>query len=196
MRGLATIPHEASRSPGSCRSPLGPGPRTGVVHSGGRLARGARGVAPDPELVEAIAVRVVELLKSEAQPAREPRYIDAAGVAREYSVERDWVYANKAKLGGFRLGGPRGRLRFDRKALGERLGPPPVPEPPYHRRKSRPTRPAEKSSRPGIRRSLKPGFRIPVPDDLGSDDKKRRRRAGGRTPTRAPQQRPTGGSPE
>jgi hypothetical protein len=43
MRALATIPREASSPPG-------------------RGALRARGVAPDPELVEAIAGRVVELL--------------------------------------------------------------------------------------------------------------------------------------
>ena len=67
----------------------------------------------DPRDVELIAVRVAELLaegESETGPAR---LADAATVAETLGVERDWVYAHARELGGVRLGGGRGRLRFD-----------------------------------------------------------------------------------
>ena len=65
----------------------------------------------DADDVEAIAVRVAELLGT--APAGTPRYVDAADLARALGVDRDWVYAHAAELGAIRLGGPRGRLRFD-----------------------------------------------------------------------------------
>ena len=65
----------------------------------------------DPDDVEAIAARVAELL--DARPADGLRYVDAAALARALGVDRDWVYAHAAQLGALRLGGPRGRLRFD-----------------------------------------------------------------------------------
>lgn len=71
----------------------------------------------DPAEVEQIAARVAELLRHEPPP----RFIDAATLARELSVERDWVYEHAAELGAIRLGGVRGRLRFDRRAVCGRL---------------------------------------------------------------------------
>jgi hypothetical protein len=68
-------------------------------------------VSLDPEDVEAIAARVVELLLD--RPPLASRAADAATVARELGVDRDWVYAHAEELGAARLGGPRGRLRFD-----------------------------------------------------------------------------------
>jgi hypothetical protein len=66
---------------------------------------------------ERIAARVVELLRREPPP----RFIDAAALARILGVERDWVYSHARELGAVRLGGPRGRLRFDRQAVCERF---------------------------------------------------------------------------
>lgn len=66
----------------------------------------------DSEDIERIAGRVVELLNEEPG-ADQTRYVDAAFVARKLGVDRDWVYAHARELGGMRLGGPRGRLRFD-----------------------------------------------------------------------------------
>jgi len=64
------------------------------------------------EDIESIATRVVELLNG--APASTPtRLADAAEVARELGVDRDWVYAHARELGAARLGGDRGRLRFD-----------------------------------------------------------------------------------
>jgi hypothetical protein len=64
----------------------------------------------EPDDVEAIARRVAELLGTGPQPVR---YVDAAQFAQALGVERAWVYAHAAQLGALRLGGPRGRLRFD-----------------------------------------------------------------------------------
>lgn len=83
---------------------------------GGGAGNGMGAVA-----VEAIARRVVELLERRERLAMEPRYVDAATLAHDLSVERDWVYAHAPELGAIRLGGPRGRLRFDRYLVAERL---------------------------------------------------------------------------
>jgi hypothetical protein len=76
---------------------------------------------PDRRLVEAIARRVVELLGTSA-PQAGTHYVDAATIAGELGVERDWVYDHASQLGAIRLGGPQGRLRFDREVVRERLG--------------------------------------------------------------------------
>lgn len=75
--------------------------------------------------IEAIARRVVELLRTEAQE-QPARLTDAATLARELGVERDWIYSHANDLGAIRLGGPRGRLRFDREIVRERLDDPPT----------------------------------------------------------------------
>ena len=66
----------------------------------------------DPDDIESIATRVVELLRDDV-PASPSRLADAAEVARELGVDRDWVYAHARDLGATRLGGDRGRWRFD-----------------------------------------------------------------------------------
>lgn len=66
----------------------------------------------DPADVEAIAIRVAELIL-ERSPEPSARYIDAAELARALGVERNWVYAHARQLGAARLGHGRGRLRFD-----------------------------------------------------------------------------------
>jgi hypothetical protein len=65
-------------------------------------------------LAEAIAECVVGLLEERnVGAAVSPSWLDADAVARLLNVERDYVYANAAKLGARRLGdGPRARLRF------------------------------------------------------------------------------------
>jgi hypothetical protein len=67
-------------------------------------------VTLDAQDIEAIAQRVAELLAGHGAPAR---LVDAAHVAELLGVERDWVYAHADQLGAIRLGGPKGRLRFD-----------------------------------------------------------------------------------
>lgn len=93
--------------------------------------------------VEAIARRVAELLEDAALP-ESVRLVDAAELARRLAVERDWVYAHARELGAIRLGGPRGRLRFDlHRVRRDLLRQQPDAEPPRAR-----TRPAPKR-RPG-----------------------------------------------
>lgn len=66
----------------------------------------------DRDDIEAIAHRVVELLGDRSATGA-VRYVDAAQLADALGVQRDWVYAHAARLGAIRLGGPRGRMRFD-----------------------------------------------------------------------------------
>lgn len=66
----------------------------------------------DPETVEAIARRVVELLERRDLQRRE--LVDAAELARRFGIERSWVYSHAIELGAVKLGGgPKPRLRFD-----------------------------------------------------------------------------------
>jgi plasmid replication initiation protein len=80
-----------------------------------------------PDDVEAIARRVAELLRGDTEkPAA--RLVDAATLARMLGVERDWVYAHARDLQAVRLGGERGRLRFDVAAVFRSLDlQPPTP---------------------------------------------------------------------
>src|SRR5436305_9732304 len=80
-----------------------------------------------PDVIERIARRIVELL-SEEDRARSRRYVDAAALAVELGVERDWVYAHAEELGALRLG-PNGRLRFDLPAVLEQLRKSGQPQP-------------------------------------------------------------------
>lgn len=90
-----------------------------------------------PESIEALAVRLAELLHpgggaepgASAAPKRsdgeEEELISAAEVSRRYGVQRRWVYANRVFLGAVEMGtGSRPRLRFDQRFLDRRLGPP------------------------------------------------------------------------
>jgi hypothetical protein len=91
----------------------------------------------DDEDIEHIATRVVEVLQEEGTTDA-ARYVDAAFVARKLSVDRDWVYEHARELGGVRLGGPHGRLRFDLRKLRRELDCPARKRPAEHRRRSRP----------------------------------------------------------
>jgi hypothetical protein len=139
------------------------------------------------DLVEAIARRVVELLRTHEPPERPARLVDAATLARELGVERDWVYVNAERLGAIRLGGPRGRLRFDREVVAEKLGDSGAVERAARRRISqrrhRPTRQRESGSQGNRDRSAE------------VKSSQTQRRASGRTPARSPKQHQTGGSP-
>jgi hypothetical protein len=71
-------------------------------------------VTLDRDDIEALAVRVAELL--EQRGARRPTggLVDAAELARRLGTDRSWVYSHAAELGAIRLGsGPKARLRFD-----------------------------------------------------------------------------------
>jgi hypothetical protein len=66
----------------------------------------------DPADIEQIARQVAELIAAtQARPSGQ--FVDASELAQLLGVERDWVYAHANALGAIRLGGPRGRLRFD-----------------------------------------------------------------------------------
>jgi hypothetical protein len=77
----------------------------------------------DLSFVDAVARRVVELLREEGAVSRDgPRLVTVAAVAQEFGVSTDWVYANAERLGAIRLGsGPRARLRFDRATIADRI---------------------------------------------------------------------------
>lgn len=65
-------------------------------------------------LVEAVAERVVERLRTTGNASHSPRLVDARTVAQVLGISRDAVYTHAEQLGGHRVGsGPRGRLRFD-----------------------------------------------------------------------------------
>jgi hypothetical protein len=102
-------------------------------------------VTLDDDDIEAIAHRVAELLNQ--RPAA-VRLVDAATLAAVLGVERDWIYAHATQLGAIRLGGPRGRLRFDpNHALHAlRLSPQPAAERPARR----PRRPRGPKEVPGL----------------------------------------------
>jgi hypothetical protein len=66
----------------------------------------------DPQAIEAIARRVVEILEQRGLQQRE--LVDTAELARRLGIERSWVYAHAIELGAVKLGsGPKPRLRFD-----------------------------------------------------------------------------------
>lgn len=78
-----------------------------------------------PEAIEALALRVAELLAA-APPAvgasRARKMLSAAEVAELFGVSRRWVYDNAEALGARRLGaGVRPRLRFDPDEVAERI---------------------------------------------------------------------------
>jgi hypothetical protein len=66
----------------------------------------------DPQITEAIARKVVELLEKRGLPKRE--LVDAAELLRRFGIERSWVYSHAIGLGAVKLGGgAKPRLRFD-----------------------------------------------------------------------------------
>lgn len=92
----------------------------------------------DSASVEAVARRVVELIRGE-EGSKE--LIDAAEVARRFSLSRDYVYRHADDLGGVRLGsGPKPRLRFDPAKVAEALGGSSGVEPQPKRAAVRPVR--------------------------------------------------------
>ena len=68
----------------------------------------------DAASVEAVARRVVELIRGEGDSSSARGLVDAATLAAELGVERSWVYTHRDELGVIRLGtGSKPRLRFD-----------------------------------------------------------------------------------
>lgn len=95
-------------------------------------AMASTGIKLDPETVERIARRVVELLERRGLQRR--KLVDAAELARRFGIERSWVYTHAIELGAVKLGnGAKPRLRFDPEIAARalrRVGEVPAADPP------------------------------------------------------------------
>jgi hypothetical protein len=92
----------------------------------------------DPASVEAVARRVVELLRDERATGE---LLTAAEVAERFNCSRDFVYRNADRLGAIPLGdGPRARLRFDPAKVADALAPRPHPATNPHPKRTGPRR--------------------------------------------------------
>ncbi len=90
------------------------------------MSTGPTEVRLAPESIEALALRLSELLGPPEEPGfadeGERRMLTAEEVSRLWGVSRRWVYENARALGVRRLGdGPRPRLRFDPEEVADRL---------------------------------------------------------------------------
>ena len=100
----------------------------------------------DPQTIEAIARRVVELLERRGLSGG-PELVDAAELARRLGIGRSWVYTHAIELGAVKLGsGRKPRLRFDPQVAARvqhRIGEGPASDPPARsgKRAGRPRRP-------------------------------------------------------
>ena len=91
-------------------------PHTSMAQPVGSAAWTSSAMRLDPADIDAIARRVVLLIRDELPPqapTTAARLVDAAGLAALLGVDRSWVYAHAKELHPVRLGGPRGRMRFD-----------------------------------------------------------------------------------
>jgi hypothetical protein len=78
-----------------------------------RLGQPDQPATADAVWVEAVALRVVQLLRT-GEVVNDRRLVDAATLAGELGVDRSWVYSHRDELGAIRLGsGSKPRLRFD-----------------------------------------------------------------------------------
>jgi hypothetical protein len=64
----------------------------------------------DNDQLDALATLIVAKLQAQPTPAG---LVDARQLAEHLGVARSWVYTHADQLGGKRLGGKRGRVRFD-----------------------------------------------------------------------------------
>ncbi len=144
-------------------TPMAPHDRPPFDH---HLERPETYAALDAASVEAVARRVVELLRDEGSSSVRG-LVDAVTLAAELGVTRSWVYEHRAELGAVRLGaGSKPRLRFDvqraREVLtgGNRQPSADFPTstraegPPAHRRGG--PRPADGPRRPGLILAVRP----------------------------------------
>jgi len=96
-----------------------------------------------PDDIEAVAVRVVELLREEQLTT--PGHVDAAELAKRLGRSRDWVYEHADELGALRTDGKRSRLLFDPAEAVARMRRKSVkPEPP------KPARPRTRRTTSGV----------------------------------------------
>jgi len=100
----------------------------------------------DPQTIEAISRKVVELLDKRGLRRRE--LVDAAELAQRLGIERSWVYSHAIELGAVKLGdGKKPRLRFDPEVAArilQKVGEEPATDPP--------ARSGERAGRPQGRR--------------------------------------------
>jgi hypothetical protein len=102
----------------------------------------------DVETIEAIAVRVAELLE-ERRSAR--RLVTAAELSERLGLARSTIYEKAGELGAIRIGtGPRARLRFDPDQVVERLGGAEQAPASPAGRPSRRRQPVRRRPRPGL----------------------------------------------
>jgi hypothetical protein len=79
-----------------------------------------------PESIEALALRLAEILATEEPTPPRRQLISAEEIAEWWGVGRRWVYDHADELGARRLGaGRRPRLRFDPDEVAKHLGAPP-----------------------------------------------------------------------
>jgi hypothetical protein len=106
----------------------------------------------EPDVLAEILAEVRELrsevaaISGRPAPAVEPGLVDASTLAHELGVSRAFVYENRERLGGVRIGdGSRPRLRFDlktaRAALDAAEPKTQIPHASARRRTSEPRRP-------------------------------------------------------
>ncbi len=117
-----------------------------------------------PEAVEAVALKVVEILEHRGVQKR--ALVDAAELARMFGIERSWVYSHAIELGAVKLGdGPKPRLRFDPEVAARvlrRAGDVPAADPP--------ARSGERADRPRAGRGREGSAAIPLlPYERGED---------------------------
>jgi hypothetical protein len=132
-------------------------------------------VAITRESVEAIAVRVAELLQGQADSTR--RFVDARELAGILGISRSTVYERACELGAIRLGnGARARLRFDvvEATAGLRTRDQPAARAPGRRRTSSPRR----------RRRVAGGDLLPIREEVRHEHM-RVAREGERSPRRS-----------
>ncbi len=94
----------------------------------------------DHDQLEQLADLIAERLREGEAPTTPAGLVDAWELATQLGVNRSFVYQHWRELGGVRLGGPRGRLRFDpaqaRAALAAKAESPAAVPHPRRRRSS------------------------------------------------------------
>ena len=110
----------------------------------------------DAAAIEAIAVRVVELLYGRGP---EMRLVSAAELSERLGLARSTIYEKAGELGAIRIGsGPRARLRFDPDEVARRLKVEPQTE-----RARKPQRaPARPPRRTRRRSQVDPSVLLPI----------------------------------
>lgn len=108
--------------------------------------------------IEAVALRVVELMRNGTVPAH-GQLVDAATLAAQLGVTRSWIYEHRDELGVVRLGtGTKPRLRFDVETARQAVG--------HDDGLSVTASSVSDGKRPAVRRARRPRQRQPVPGSI------------------------------